>query len=133
MAKIVKLTEQDLNYLVGKILYDSELNEGIFDGVKDFYRGIKGIYRGYGKDYFQNMSRLENLILKLKKLDAPNTKIMTELSNLQSKVSNLNIPQQRKDNLIMLIKNSIYHFNNYDKINDQILSVIKTLNLDKWK
>ena len=133
MKQIVKLTESDLNRIVKKVLNEQENNEGIFDKAQDIYRGVKGVKRGYGMDYFQNMSRLETLVKKLKKIDSPNEQVMIELSNLRTKVSSLNIPQQRKDAILSLIDNSLYHFKKYSSINDQILSKIKTLNLDSWK
>lgn len=133
MKKIVKLTESDLNRLVKKIISEQEVEEGVFDGVKNLYRGIKGMKRGFGVDYFQNMSSLENLIKKLKNLDVPNEKVMLELKQLRTKVASLNMPQQRKDALINLIDNSLFHFRKYSDINDQILNQIKTLNLDSWK
>ena len=34
---------------------------------------------------------------------------------------------------INLIDNSIYHFNTYNRINDQIISQISSLNLDSWQ
>jgi hypothetical protein len=133
MSKIVKLTESDLNRLVKKVISEQEIEEGIFDGVKDLYRGVKGVKRGYGMDYFQNMSKLENLVRKLKNLDVPNEKVMLELKQLRTKVSSLNMPQQRKDAIVNLIDNSLYHFRKYSDINEQILNQIKTLNLDSWK
>jgi hypothetical protein len=133
MSKIVKFTESDLNRLVKKVISEQEVEEGIFDGVKDLYRGVKGVKRGYGMDYFQNMSKLENLVRKLKNLDAPNEKVMLELKQLRTKVSTLNMPQQRKDAIVNLIDNSLYHFRKYSDINEQILNQIKTLNLDSWK
>jgi hypothetical protein len=131
--KTIKLTESDLNRIVKKVINEQENNEGILDTAKDLYRGVKGIKRGYGMDYFQNMSRLENLVKKLKKIDVPNEQVMFELSSLRTKVSSLNMPQQRKDAILSLIDNSLYHFKKYSAINDQILSQIKTLNLDSWK
>jgi hypothetical protein len=133
MGKVVRLTESDLNMLVKKVLEENEINEGPIDSLKDLYRGAKGIKRGYGMDYFQNMSRLDRLVRKLKKLDQPNLSVMAELANLKSKVSSLNMPQQRKQALISLIENSIFHFNKYNQINDQILAQIQSLNLDSWK
>ena len=133
MSKTIKLTEADLNRLVKKVISEQEVEEGVFDGVKNLYRGVKGVKRGFGMDYFQNMSRLENLIKKLKNLDVPNEKVMLELKQLRTKVSSLNMPQQRKDALINLIDNSLFHFRKYSDINDQILNQIKTLNLGSWK
>ena len=133
MSKIVKFTESDLNRLLKKVISEQEVEEGIFDNVKDLYRGVKGVKRGYGADYFQNMSKLENLVRKLKNLDVPNEKVMLELKQLRTKVSSLNMPQQRKDAIVNLIDNSLYHFRKYSDINEQILNQIKTLNLDSWK
>ena len=131
--KIVRLTESGLIRLVNKVINENEINEGPLDAIGDMYRGVKGIKRGYGMDYFQNMSALDRLIKKLKKLDEPNLKVMNELAALNAKVSNLNMPQQRKQALTGLIENSLYHFNVYNRINDQIINQIKTLNLDSWK
>ena len=131
--KIIRLTEQDLVRLVNKVINENKINEGPLDAIGDMYRGVKGIKRGYGMDYFQNMSALDRLIKKLKKLDEPNLKVMNELAALNAKVSNLNMPQQRKQALTGLIENSLYHFNVYNRINDQIINQIKTLNLDSWK
>jgi uncharacterized protein YpuA (DUF1002 family) len=133
MSKVVKLTESDLLRLVKKVISEQEVEEGIFDGVRDLYRGVKGVKRGYGMDYFQNMSKLENLIKKLQNLDVPNEKVMLELKQLKTKVASLNMPQQRKDALVNLIDNSLYHFRRYSDINGRILNQIKTLNLDSWR
>ena len=133
MKKIIKLTESELVKIVNKVILEQKVDEGIFDGIKNAYRGLKGMKRGFGTDYFQNMSRLENLIRKLKNLDAPNEKVMIELEKLKTKVSSLGMPQARKDALITLIDNSLYHFKKYSNVNDQILTQIKTLNLDSWK
>lgn len=129
----VRLTEKDLQRIVLKVLKEQETNEGPFDAVGDFYRGVKGIRRGYGMDYFQNMSRLDRLIKRLKKLDEPNVRVMTELSQLKQRVSKLNMPQQRKQTILSLIDNSVHHFNQYNQINDQIIAQINSLNLDSWK
>ena len=84
-------------------------------------------------DYFQNMGRLESLVKRLKQLDVPNEKVMVEMEKLKNNVSRLGIPQNRKDALLGLIENSLVHFRKYSDINDQILTQIKTLNLDSWK
>ena len=133
MGKVLRLTEEELTDLVQKIIEEQKLNEGPFDSLGDLYRGVKGVKRGYGMDYFQSMSRLDRLIKQLKKLDQPNLKVMGELSQLKGKVANLNMPQQRKQALTNLIENALFHFDKYNKINDQIIAQIKTLNLDSWK
>jgi len=132
MGQIRRITDKELNHLVNRVISES-IEEGLLDTAKDYLAGAKGVVRGYGKDYFMNMNKLRRLITQLKKLDAPNEKVISELKSLKQKVSSLNMPQQRKDNLIALINNSVYHFEVYNNINDQILNQIKTLNLDKWQ
>lgn len=133
MKKVVRITETDLVHIINKVRENSEMNEGIFDSLKDSYRGVKGFVRGYGKDYFENMSRLQTLVKKLKNLDKPNLEVISELESLKNKVSTLNMPQQRKDALITLIDNTLFHFKKYDSINDRILKQIDTLKIDSWK
>jgi hypothetical protein len=133
MKKINSLSESDIVRIVNKVIKEQETTEGPLDSIGDIYRGVKGVKRGYGMDYFQNMSKLDRLVRKLKKLDEPNVKVMTELADLKSKVSSLNMPQQRKQAIMNLIDNSVYHFNTYNRINDQIISQISSLNLDSWQ
>jgi hypothetical protein len=130
---MTKLSESDITRIVNKVIKEQETTEGPLDSLGDIYRGVKGVKRGYGMDYFQNMSKLDRLVKKLKKLDEPNVKVMTELADLKSKVSTLNMPQQRKQAIMNLIDNSVYHFNTYNRINDQIISQISSLNLDSWQ
>jgi len=130
---MTKLSESDITRIVNKVIKEQETTEGPLDSLGDIYRGVKGVKRGYGMDYFQNMSKLDRLVKKLKKLDEPNVKVMTELTDLKTKVSTLNMPQQRKQAIMNLIDNSVYHFNTYNRINDQIISQISSLNLDSWQ
>lgn len=111
---------------------DEEINENIFGGVKDFYRGVKGMKRGYGMDYFRNLSALDRLIRKLKKLDQPNTKVMSELQSLKSKVSSTGMPQDKKKDIIDQIDQANFYFNNYQTVINQIEANIKSKNLDSW-
>lgn len=133
MGRTIKLTESQLKSLVTNLTEEEQSNEGMFDKIGDVYRGLKGVRKGFGYDYIHSMSRLERLIMKLKKLDQPNLSVMKELEGLKTKVTTLNIPQMRKDALIGLIDNSLFHFNKYNSINDQVLSQIKKLDLDSWK
>jgi len=121
---MTKLSESDITRIVNKVIKEQETTEGPLDSLGDIYRGVKGVKRGYGMDYFQNMSKLDRLVKKLKKLDEPNVKVMTELTDLKTKVSTL---------IMNLIDNSVYHFNTYNRINDQIISQISSLNLDSWQ
>lgn len=115
------------------MISENQIDENIFNTIADKWTGLKGIVRGYGQGYFEGMSKLNRLIRKLKKLDEPNVKVMNELKSLKNTVQSYNIPQQRKQNILDLIDNSIVHFEKYNTINDQILQQIDQLKLSNWK
>ena len=108
------------------------MNEGIFDPIVDFGRGIKGAKRGWGYDYFNKMSQLERLILKLTKLDKPNESVINELTALRDKIKSLNIPQDRKDKFLKDIKQTLQTWKGYSKAKSDIIKNLETLNLNSW-
>jgi peptidoglycan hydrolase CwlO-like protein len=83
-------------------------------------------------DYFRNLSALERLVKKLKKLDQPNTKVMLELQSLKTKVSSTNMPQDKKKDIVDQIDKAVFYFNNYQTVINQIENNIKGKNLDSW-
>lgn len=97
-----------------------QTDEGIFDPVKNIYHGLKGVWRGEGYDYFKYLSELRNLTKKLKKLDEPNHKIMTQLTSLRDKVTSSKMPTEKKDNLLNAINSAMSHFNSYSDLINQI-------------
>ena len=107
MAKVIKLTESDLNRLVQRVIEEQEMEEGIFDPIVNTYQGLKGVWRGYGYDYFKYLSSLRQLTRKLKKLDEPNAKIMTQLKDLKNKVQGSKMPPDKKQNLETSIDGAI--------------------------
>ena len=63
--------------------------------------------------YFKYLSSLRQLTRKLKKLDAPNVKIMDQLRDLKNKVQSSKMPPDRKQNLLTSIDGAINHFTAY--------------------
>ena len=113
MSKVIKLTEADLENIVRKVIEEQETQEGVFDPLVNAAQGLKGVWRGEGYDYFKYLSSLRGLTRKLKKLDAPNVKIMTQLTDLKNKVTVSKMPAAKKQNLIDTIDKAIAHFNAY--------------------
>lgn len=113
MPKIIKLTESDIKRLVNKVIEEKEIEEGIFDPIKDVYHGVRGLVRGQGYSYSKYTSSLQNLVKDLQRLDKPNHKIMTELTNLRKKVDGSRIPTDRKNELLRNIDGAINNFNTY--------------------
>ena len=126
MKKIVKITEQDLARIVKKTIEEQEMEEGLFDGVKDAYQGLKGVWRGEGYDYYKYTSSLRNIAKKLKKLDEPNHKTMIELNSLKSKVGASKMDQTKKQNLVDTIDKAIQYFNAYAGLIDKIDQIAST-------
>jgi len=116
MAKVIKLTEADLENIVRKVIEEQETQEGVFDPLVNAAQGLKGVWRGEGYDYFKYLSSLRGLTRKLKKLDAPNVKIMTQLTDLKNKVTVSKMPAAKKQNLIDTIDKAIAHFNAYSNL-----------------
>ena len=113
MPKIVKLTESDIKRLVNKVIEEKEIEEGIFDPIKDVYHGVKGLVRGQGYNYSKYTSSLQNLVKDLQRLDKPNHKIMIELTNLRKKVDGSRMSTDRKNELLRNIDGAINNFNTY--------------------
>lgn len=126
MKKIVKITEQDLARIVKKTIEEQEMEEGLFDGVKDEYQGLKGVWRGEGYDYYKYTSSLRNIAKKLKKLDEPNHKTMIELNSLKSKVGTSKMDKTKKQNLVDTIDKAIQYFNAYAGLIDKIDQIAST-------
>lgn len=125
MKKVVKITEQDLVNIVRKTIQEQEVEEGLFDGVKDVYHGLKGVWRGEGYDYYKYTSSLKNIAKKLKKLDEPNHQTMIELNELKGKILYSKMGDEKKRNLVDTINKATQYFNAYaDLINkiEQIAS-----------
>jgi hypothetical protein len=116
MGKVVRLTESDLERIVNRVIQEQEMEEGIFDPIVDRYQGLKGVWRGEGYDYFKHLSSLRGLTRQLKKLDVPNAKIMTQLTDLKNKVSVSKMPPDKRKNLIDAIDGAIGHFNAYSNL-----------------
>ena len=116
MAKVIRLTEADLENIVRKVIEEQETQEGMFDPLVNAAQGLKGVWRGEGYDYFKYLSSLRGLTRKLKKLDAPNVKIMTQLTDLKNKVTVSKMPTEKKQVLIDTIDKAIGHFNTYSNL-----------------
>jgi hypothetical protein len=132
MKKIVTLNESELKNLIKTIIEENDMNEGIFDPIVDFGRGLKGAKRGWGYDYFNKMSKLERLILKLTKLDKPNESVMNELTVLTDNINALNIPKERKDKFLKDIGKTLQTWKSYSNAKYNIIKNLETLNLNSW-
>lgn len=133
MAIRIHITEDQLNLVVKRIIKEEEIEEGIFDGISNIYQGLKGVWRGEGYDFFKHLNSLKGMAKELKRLDTPNLKIMTKLTELKGKISTSTMPQEKKGLLIFEIDKALKnfkeyseHINNLEDIATQRLQGIKT-------
>lgn len=120
MGKVIKLTESDLERIVKKVIEEQEMEEGIFDPLVNVAQGLKGAWRGEGYDYFKYLNSLRSISRKLRKLDEPNVKVMSDLTNLKNKVGASKMPPDKKQNLTDAIDKAITHFNSYSNLINKI-------------
>jgi|688.fasta_scaffold287733_2 hypothetical protein len=115
MKRKIYLTETQLNLVVNRIIKENELEEGIFDSISNVYQGIKGFWRGEGYDFFKYLNSLKNMAKDLRKLDQPNVKIMTKLTDLKNKITSSTMPQEKKGQLVFEIDKALKNFEEYSK------------------
>ena len=135
MAIKIYITENQLNSVVKRLVNEEQIEEGIFDGISNLYQGLKGVWRGEGFDFFKYLNSLKGMAKELKRLDAPNVKIMTKLTDLKNKISASTMPQEKKGQLIFEIDKALKnfkeyseHINNLDDIANQKLQGIISYN-----
>ena len=135
MAIKIYITENQLNSVVKRLVNEEQIEEGIFDGISNLYQGLKGVWRGEGFDFFKYLNSLKGMAKELKRLDAPNVKIMTKLTDLKNKISASTMPQEKKGQLIFEIDKALKnfkeyseHINNLEDIATQKLQGIRSYN-----
>jgi hypothetical protein len=122
--KIRRLTENDLNRIIKKVLEEQEQSEGIFDPIRDTYTGLKGVWRGEGYDYFKHLSSLSGYIRELKRLDKPNYNIIAKFPDLKNKIMSSKMNDTKKQKLITAIDLAETYFNKYSQAIDAIETAI---------
>jgi hypothetical protein len=105
----IKLTETQIN----EIMNSGEVDEALFDSLRNTYQGVRGFFKGQGFNYFKHISELKNYIKDLKRLDAPNHKIMVRLTILENKIMSSNMEDSKKTELSDKLKEVVKHFNDY--------------------
>lgn len=89
MKKIV-ITEAQLEKLIESNKL-TDMEEGIFDPIKNAYQGVRGIYKGYGYEFFKYSSELKNILKDLNNInDNIADKYTNKLAELKNKLNSAN-------------------------------------------
>lgn len=122
MANII-ITEEQLKQLIDEASIGSDIANLRFGNVA---KGLKGVWRGEGYDYFSYLNTLKNVLRKLDKIDKPNESIMNDLEKIKSSLSSSKMPQSKKNNIINAIDTAKSHFLQYRVIIDQLTKKLET-------
>jgi hypothetical protein len=122
MANII-ITEEQLKHLIDEASIGDDITNLRFGNVA---KGLKGVWRGEGYDYFSYLNTLKNVLRKLDKIDKPNESIMNDLEKIKSSLSSSKMPQNKKNNIINAIDTAKSHFLQYRAIIDQLTKKLET-------
>lgn len=122
MANII-ITEEQLKELIDEASIGSDIANLRLGNIA---KGLKGIWRGEGYDYFSYLNTLKNILRKLDKIDKPNESIMNDLEKIKSSLSSSKMSQSKKNNIINQIDTAKSHFLQYRAIIDQLTKKLET-------
>lgn len=123
MSKNIIISEEQLNRL--KPLMEDSLIGDIsnlrFDNIG---KGLKGVWRGDGYDYFSYLNSMKKILSKLNKIDEPNKKVLDELDRLKLKLYKSKMNQTKKTAIVNSINSAQRHFTDY---RNQVKNIINKL------
>ena len=110
MSKKIILSEKQFELLISKITED--VNENIFS---DAYYGMKGVWRGYGYNFYKYTNQVDNIARTMLRKTAGLDTQANNLVEINRTVGQLNIPQQSKDELRNEVNNLLTSFQQYQQ------------------
>jgi len=110
MLRKIILSEKQFEQLVNKITED--VNENIFS---DAYYGLKGVWRGYGYNFYKYTNQVDNIARTMLRKTAGLDAQANNLVEINRTVGQLNIPQQSKDELRNEVNNLLTSFQQYQQ------------------
>lgn len=128
MKKVIQINENQLESLINTVI-----EEDIKDDLKklkfgNIAKGIKGMYRGKGYEFYSYQNEILKIVKEIKKLDLPNQKQFKKLKLLQDKISNSGMELTKKQELNAMINDAETKFVDYqDIINDIETKIIAEL------
>jgi hypothetical protein len=97
-----------------KIVYETkkEVEENIFS---DMYYGLKGVWRGYGYDFYKYTNQVDNIAKSMLRRTQGLDNSVNELYQISQKVGASRMPDNLKDQLRNEINNSNTAFQQYQQ------------------
>lgn len=93
MTKII-VTEKQLEKIVR--LHEEEVDENVFG---DVYQGLRGVWRGYGYDFYKYTNQVDNISKSVERHTRKVDKMIDKLVDLERKINLSKMPPQYKSEL----------------------------------
>lgn len=93
MTKII-VTEKQLEKIVR--LHEEEVDENVFG---DMYQGLRGVWRGYGYDFYKYTNQVDNISKSVERHTRKVDKMIDKLVDLERKINLSKMPPQYKSEL----------------------------------
>lgn len=93
MTKII-VTEKQLEKIVR--LHEEEVDENVFG---DVYQGLRGVWRGYGYDFYKYTNQVDNISKSVERHTRKVDKMINKLVDLERKINLSKMPPQYKSEL----------------------------------
>jgi len=123
MATII-ITEEQLKKL--NLTEDNLLGDITNLRVDNVAKGLKGMWRGDGYEYFSYLNSMKKILSKLNKIDEPNKKVLDELDRLKMKLYKSKMNQTKKTAIVNAINSAQRHFTDYRNQVKNILNKLET-------
>jgi hypothetical protein len=124
MATII-ITEEQLNRL--KLITEDSLGGDIANlRLGNISKGLQGVWRGEGYDYFSYLNSMKKIMTKLNKIDDPNKKVLDELDRLKNKLYSSKMSQTKKTAIVNAINAAQRHFTDYRTQVNNIINKLET-------
>jgi len=108
-----RLNEQDINRIVNRVI--SEDWGDPFAGIKGAFKGLKGVWRGEGYDYYYSLSQLLGLVRRMQSKANSTDYLYNQMEELSKRVQNSKMSDDKKDNILKAV-NAITQ--NIDELKD---------------
>ena len=107
MTKII-ISEKQLENIIR--LHENEVDENVFG---DMYQGLRGVWRGYGYDFYKYTNQVDNISKSVERHTRKVDKMVNKLVDLERKINLSKMPQQYKSELKQEINTMVQEYEKF--------------------
>jgi len=107
MTKII-ISEKQLENIIR--LHENEVDENVFG---DMYQGLRGVWRGYGYDFYKYTNQVDNISKSVERHTRKVDKMVNKLVDLERKINLSKMPPQYKSELKQEINTMVQEYEKF--------------------